>query len=173
MADLIFLTGMMGAGKTTMGRQVAEILHYPFVDLDVCIENQEGMQVKEIFSEQGETYFREVEAKVLRDLPRQYKQAVVATGGGAPCFHDNMAFMKDSGFSVYLDVPVAELVGRLQASDLQERPLLAGKNQDELTEHLENILLKRKIIYQQAHLIFDGKRGKAKELAALSTHFLP
>jgi shikimate kinase len=171
MVNLIFLTGMMGAGKTTLGRQLSDYLLYPFVDLDVYIESWEGKQVRNIFSEQGETYFRQVEAKALRDLPNRYAQAVVATGGGAPCFHDNMAFMKTAGFTVYLDVPVGELVRRLQASDLQERPLLAGKSQDELTDYLEAILHRRKAIYQQAHLIFDGVRGQAEELGEAARNF--
>lgn len=164
MAQLIYLTGMMGAGKTTLGKELAFCFSYPFVDLDVYIEKQSGKHVREIFAEEGETYFREVEARALRQLPQAFPRAIVATGGGAPCFHDNMTFMKVSGFTVFLDVPVLELVRRLQASDLQERPLLAGKNQDDLTRHLEAILLRRRSVYRQAHLIFDGVNGQLEEI---------
>lgn len=172
MAKLIYLTGMMGAGKSTFGRKLASWFSYPFVDLDVYIERLAGKHVREIFAEEGETYFREVEARALRDLPHAFSQAIVATGGGAPCFHNNMTFMKASGFTVFLDVPVAELVRRLQTSDLQERPLLAGKSQEELMEHLENILLRRKGVYQQAHLLFDGVRGQVDALGQAARNFL-
>lgn len=165
MEKIIYLTGMMGAGKTTLGRKLATLLSYSFVDLDVYVENREGRPVRELFAREGEPYFREAEARALRDLPQAFAEAVVATGGGAPCFHDNMSFMKASGYTVFLDVPVEELVRRLQASDLRERPLLAGKSHEELTQHLAAILLLRQAVYQQAHLVFDGVRGKAEELA--------
>jgi shikimate kinase len=172
MAQLVYLIGMMGAGKTTLGKELASLISYPFVDLDVYIEKQANKQVREIFAEEGETHFRRMEACALRDIPQAFPRAVVATGGGAPCFHDNITFMKSTGFTVFLDVPVAALVRRLQSSDLRERPLLSGKSQHELTSHLEGILLRRQDTYLQAHHVFDGVEGQVEELGQAARLFL-
>jgi shikimate kinase len=101
----IYLTGMPGCGKSKVGRILAERLHLPFVDLDVVIAGAEGMEINRIFAERGEPWFRELEARWLRESSA-VPAFVMATGGGAPCFYGNMEYMNGAGISVFLDVPL-------------------------------------------------------------------
>jgi len=147
---LLFLLGMMGSGKTTLGQQLARQLGYTFVDLDTYIEERTEKSIAELFEQQGQERFRELEREALETVVQEYRQAVVATGGGAPCFFDNMAFINQHGKSVFLDVPVEELAQRLLKSDLQVRPLLAGKTDTELKSFLSKTLAARRLFYDQA-----------------------
>lgn len=147
---LIFLIGMMGSGKTTLGRQLAARLGYTFVDLDAYIEQRESRSVAQLFEQQGQERFRVLEREALEAAVQQHRQAVVATGGGAACFLNNMAFMNQNGKSFFLDVPAAELAQRLLQSDLRERPLLAGKTAEELNLFLTKTLADRRRFYEQA-----------------------
>ncbi len=141
---------MMGSGKTTLGRQLAGRLDYTFVDLDALIEARQGQSIATLFEQQGQERFRELEREALAAVVQEHTQVVVSTGGGAPCFFDNMAFINRCGKSIFLDVPVAELVRRLQQSNLQARPLLAGKTPEELSTFLSETLAKRRRFYEQA-----------------------
>ncbi len=116
----IFLTGFMGAGKSTVGRLLAARLGCGFVDLDRRIEERCGLDVPVIFRRHGEAYFRRLEHEALASLPPE--QAVVATGGGVPTVAANLALMRERGVSVWLDPPVETLLGRLGAP-AGERPL--------------------------------------------------
>ncbi|MDB5261746.1 MAG: hypothetical protein JWQ14_1027, partial [Adhaeribacter sp.] len=128
MSRPIFLVGMPGAGKSTVGRKLAVALARPFFDLDEYLEEKEEMPIREIFLNRGEAYFREVEAQALRELTRQAAGSIVATGGGAPCFHDNLDFMTQHGTTIYLKAPVEVLVERLTGHGRETRPLVADKN---------------------------------------------
>lgn len=150
---LIFLLGMMGSGKTTLGNELAEKLGYTFLDLDAVIEQKENRTIAEIFATEGQERFRELEHEALQSIISNYMQAIVATGGGAPCFFDNMALMNASGETIFLDVPTEFLVQRLSASDLSMRPLLAGKTQSELISFLGKTLAERRQFYVQAKYI--------------------
>ncbi|NEM96087.1 shikimate kinase [Pontibacter burrus] len=151
---LIFLIGMMGSGKTTLGKELAAELNYSFVDLDAFIEEKEGRTIAEIFAQQGQQGFRELEHKALQTIVANYSQAVVATGGGAPCFFNNIQLMNQAGETIFLDVPIKMLVQRLSQSDLSTRPLLAGKTQSELISFLGKTLADRRQFYVQAkHLV--------------------
>lgn len=151
---LIFLLGMMGSGKTTLGKELAEKLNYSFVDLDAFIEEKEGKTIAEIFAQQGQQGFRKLEHQALQTIVTNYKQAVVATGGGAPCFFNNIQLMNQAGETIFLDVPIKMLAQRLSQSDLSTRPLLAGKTQSELISFLGKTLADRRQFYVQAkHLV--------------------
>ena len=151
---LIFLLGMMGSGKTTLGRELAEKLGYTFLDLDAVIEQKEGKTIAEIFAAEGQEWFRELEREALQSIISNYKQAIVATGGGTPCFFNNITLMNAAGETIFLDVPTEFLAERLSQSDLTARPLLAGKTQSELISFLGKTLADRRQFYVQAkHLV--------------------
>src|SRR5258708_25113313 len=99
----IFIIGLPGSGKTTLGKQVAEKLNLPFIDLDLEIEKLEGKTVQEIFAKRKENYFRELESRTLKNFCSGKSDFVMATGGGAPGFFDNMDVMNNSGKTVFLD----------------------------------------------------------------------
>src|SRR5690242_535239 len=96
----IFLIGLMGSGKSFLGKKISESMNLPFIDLDTEIEKQEKLSIAEIFSAKSEDYFRTVETSLLRSNSAK-KEFVMATGGGAPCFHGNMDYIKQTGISVY------------------------------------------------------------------------
>ena len=149
----IFLIGYMGAGKTTIGKQIAKRLGWPFVDMDLFIENRYHKAVPDIFAEKGEEGFRKIEQAILQEVA-QFENTVISTGGGTPCFFDNMDLMNRTGITVYLKVPVSELVRRL-ITGKQERPLIKDKNREELTRFITENLEKREVWYNRAGIIFS------------------
>ncbi|MEM9525660.1 MAG: shikimate kinase [Bacteroidota bacterium] len=144
----IFLTGFMGAGKSYTGRRLATLLDVAFIDLDERIEDNAGKTINAIFSEQGEVAFRELEAEILRSLQAEIP-GVVATGGGAPCYHDNMDWMNANGTTVFLDPPISILVQRLEAGRAH-RPLL--QTADELAAFVQKKLESRRADYEKAKI---------------------
>lgn len=163
----IFLIGLIGSGKTTLGKKLAEALKVPFIDLDEYIVRKELKSVSEIFADKGEGYFREKEAKYLREICN-LKDGVIATGGGAACFHDNMTVMNVSGITIFLDVPLETLTDRLwHQPQREQRPMIAGKTKDELGKFLEELYAKRISFYKEAKLIFKGNDISADQILYL------
>lgn len=113
---------MPGSGKSTLGKQLAESLQLPFVDLDAEIEKKESRSIKNIFSENGEVFFRLTESQTLRAWADSEKSFVMATGGGAPCFHQGIDTINATGTSIFLDVSIDELINRVGVDT--SRPLL-------------------------------------------------
>ena len=150
----IFLTGYMGAGKTTLGKALARELHIPFIDLDWYIEERFHKTVGELFSERGEASFRELEKNMLHEVG-EFEDVVISTGGGAPCFFDNMEYMNDCGDTVFLDVEPAVLFRRLRVAK-QQRPLLANKSDEELMDFICEALQKRHPFYSKAKHLFKA-----------------
>ena len=148
----IFLIGYMGAGKTTIGKQMAQRLGWQFVDMDLFIENRYHKEISNIFAEKGEVFFREIERSVLKEVS-QFENTVIATGGGTPCFFDNMERMNRTGITVYLKMQVSELVRRLFTCK-QERPLIKDKSMEELAQFVTDSLSKREVWYNRAAIIF-------------------
>jgi len=162
---IYFLTGFMGAGKSSTGKELAALVEYPFVDLDKEIEHACGKAVQDIFEGEGESFFREKEAQILRTIPDQYTNAIVACGGGTPCFHDNMEWMNAQGETWYLKISVAELLRRLSPEQLSERPLIKGARPEELRRILEDLLLKREKFYMKAYRVISEENTHARFLA--------
>lgn len=161
---------MPGAGKTTLGRALAAQLNRKFVDLDAAIEAKAGLTIPQLFEEKGETYFRELEAETLKTVSFSAEKLVVATGGGTPCFHQNMAFMNAHGLTVYLKVSPEVLAERLWQTELAKRPLLKNKSKPLIVNYLQETLQKRVTFYKQAGIIFESRckpASIADETAAL------
>lgn len=143
----------MGAGKTTVGKHLAQRLNLQFVDLDLFIENRYRKRIGELFAEKGENSFREMERKTLLEVS-QFEDVIISTGGGTPCFFDNMSIMNELGETVYLKWSVEDLITRLTVYKCN-RPLLKGKNKEEMKRFVVESLAKREPFYNRAAIIFD------------------
>ncbi len=152
----IYLIGLPGSGKTTLGRQLAQQANLSFVDLDAAIERDQQKTIASIFEKLGEEHFRNVEARMLREVAQQADPLVVATGGGAPCFGDNLAMMQATGTTVFLDVPALEIAKRMDQGHTHARPLLATIDQYSLKDHIEFLRSQRLPFYRQAHHTLKG-----------------
>lgn len=161
----IFLIGLPSSGKSSLGRKLADSLGYRFVDLDKSIEADQEMSVSKIFSEKGEDHFRSIETILLQAIAPNIK-LLVATGGGTPCFFDNMAFIKNNGVSIFLDVHPRILAERIREHNVHDRPLLAEIKS--LEEELEKKHKERLPYYQQADLIIDGETDVETLLKSIS-----
>ncbi|XP_021274526.1 shikimate kinase 1, chloroplastic [Herrania umbratica] len=135
----VYLVGLMGSGKTTVGKILSHVLSYSFVDSDALIEQEvNGMSVAEIFKLHGESFFRKKESEVLRGLSSK-KQLVVSTGGGAVVRDQNWDYMQKKGISVWLDVPLEALAQRIAAVGTHSRPLLHHEPGDPYTKALKRL----------------------------------
>lgn len=151
----IFLIGYMGAGKTTVGKDLAKRLGLSFIDLDCYIEGRYLKTVGQIFAEKGEEAFRDIERRMLHEVS-MFEDVLISTGGGAPCFFDNMEFMNEAGTTVYLKVSVEELAKRLETCKTT-RPVLKGRSGDELRTFIGESLEKRTPHYTKASIVFDAE----------------
>jgi shikimate kinase len=168
--DKIYLIGFMGSGKSTIGRKIARTLNYEFYDLDSYIESYCGQSINSLFNEKGEAYFRSIESQCLRHF-NDKKFIVLSTGGGSPCFNDNMQLMLEHGCCVYIKMPEGALYQRLHKA-IPKRPLLAGKSDDELREFIHDTLTYRETFYEQSHIIMDGINLSSPSLMGVLKHKL-
>lgn len=152
----IFLIGYMGAGKTTVGKQLASRMGLAFVDLDSYIEARHHKTVRELFAEQGEQAFREIEQKMLHEVAA-FEDVLISTGGGTPCFFDNIEFMNRAGETVYLKVSAEELTKRLETCK-QTRPVLQNRSGEALFLFIDENIRRRELFYKQASVIFDAEK---------------
>lgn len=150
---LYFLVGFMGSGKSYMGRRLAKQLDIPWVDMDKEIERAERRTINEIFEKDGEDYFRKLERDYLLQLdPNQ--NLIIATGGGAPCFYDNMKVMNEKGKTLYLNRKKEVVIAQLMKG-LHRRPLLKGKSQDQVMEYYDTVMEERRPYYEQATILVE------------------
>lgn len=159
----IFLIGFMGSGKSTIGRKLALFLQYRFIDLDKLIEDKAGMSIADYFRQHGEDNFREFERDVLQQTVFP-ENVVIATGGGAPCYFNNMDWMSEEGKVIYLHMEPKALAHRLKNSKT-ERPLIQNLNQEELVDFITEKLAGREAFYRKAHYLVSALDLTAEKLA--------
>ena len=157
----IYLIGYMGVGKTTVGKKLAKLLDIGFIDLDKFIESKYYKTVPELFTERGESEFRLIEQKTLKEVS-EIENVVISTGGGTPCFFDNVELMNQTGITVYIQAEPEELAARLRTSKTV-RPIVSGKAKEELYSFISNHLSERERFYTQAQIIYKTNHLVTKE----------
>jgi shikimate kinase len=152
----IFLLGFMGAGKTHWGRQLSAKMGIPFFDLDEQVVNAEGHTIAEIFELNGEECFREKEKEILHIITESHSSFVMATGGGTPCYFNNVEYMNQSGTTVWIHTPAQILFNRL-LKEKDHRPLLKNLSTDQLMGFITKKYGDRTIYYEQASIIIEDE----------------
>ncbi len=153
----IYLVGYMGAGKTTAGRLLAQKLGWHFVDLDEAFKEIHGYSTADYIRRFGLEDFRLKEKYVVEDIADQspYEKVIYATGGGYPCWEDNMDCLRELGTSIYIRWRPEHLAKRLSLTDLSERPVLQGRTEEELLAFIAPQLEAREPFYSRAHHVLD------------------
>lgn len=141
----------MGAGKSTLGKKLAQLLHHAFADLDKTIEQGEGKSITNLFQDHGEDHFRQLESLYLNQLLTSPGPLVVALGGGTVCFNQWHEKLTRAGILIYLEMPASALVRRLRQKK-QERPLIKEKTEQELLVYIQQTLTQREPFYKAAQL---------------------
>jgi shikimate kinase len=151
---VIFLIGYMGAGKSSVGKKLAQSLHYRFVDLDELIKKKTKKSIPEIFELEGEAVFRIAEQQALHSL-RDETKIIVATGGGCPAFENNMEWMNAHGKTIYLNCSLGVLFHRI-APQKKQRPLIAHMDDVDIMDFMVTTLKERSGQYEKANFVVDG-----------------
>ena len=158
----IFLIGFMGCGKSTIGKKLAEALSCKFIDLDKYIEGKTGESIQQIFKEKEEKYFRVLETESLMEICKS-DNLVIATGGGTPCFFDNMQRILDKGICIYLKMEANNLAKRL-SKERSKRPLIKNLTKKYLVNFIRKKLVEREVFYNKANhnscVLFDFSKGE-------------
>ena len=149
----VFLLGFMGCGKSYWGKLWAEKAGLEFYDIDDMVEKEKGKSAAEIFAQDGEEYFRELETNILRTFADK-NNMIVACGGGTPCYNDNVSWMNENGISVYLRSSPENIFKRLTA-ETTTRPLIKNLQGEELLFYITEKNKERDFFYQQAKVILD------------------
>jgi shikimate kinase len=161
-AEKVFLIGLMGSGKSYWSKKISKWIKSTGYDLDALIEMNEEKTIAEIFAEDGEESFRKTETKLLKWF-KEKKKYVLATGGGTPCFNENMQWMKKEGIVIWLDESMEVLVERL-IKEKEHRPLIAKLNEKQIVTFLEEQLTNRFSFYQQANYRVSSVKITESEL---------
>lgn len=169
---IIFLIGMPGSGKSSVGKELAKLTGYNLLDLDAFIVQKEKISIPQIFKTKGEDYFRKAESSALKEIIEKSKDTIIAVGGGTPCFNDNMKLMQEGGKTIYLTAKIETIANRIE-NDTNERPLFHKLNGRKLKEKITSMLAHREKFYKKAPFIFDteGRSAEtcAKEIKGLLT----
>ncbi len=160
----------MGSGKTTIAKKLARSLQFEFLDMDEVFEEKYHIRVADFFEKYDEQAFREIESKLIKETEEK-KNVVISTGGGVACFHENLAWMKKAGITVYLQMSVAALANRLSNAK-RVRPLIKNLSNEELNDFIAKQLAWRDKFYKQAQIIINGENCDIETLA-MSIKFHP
>jgi shikimate kinase len=158
----IFIIGFMGSGKSTFGKKLAKALGLDFYDLDKMVEEKAKCSVSDIFKYLGEDTFRRMESDTLKSFSNK-TDFVLSTGGGTPCYFDNMDFILKNGICIYLDMDAKSIFDRLKKAK-KVRPSIAGLNEIQLMEFIDETLKRRQDIYIRAHHKISGINIEVKDV---------
>jgi shikimate kinase len=163
----IYLVGFMGSGKSTIGKRLANNLKFSFIDLDKYIEDHTMKTIPEIFEQKGEAEFRKLENKYLKEVS-EIENVIISTGGGVPCFADNMTIMKQQGKIIYLQLDNISLANRLNNSKLKNsRPLIKNIPESELVNFISIKISEREPFYNQADITINTLNFNIDQLVQL------
>ncbi len=173
---IFYLVGLMGSGKTYLGRSLAKKNDFLFIDLDKAIEEQEQLTINEIFEIKGQQFFRDIETETLQQIRKKktkdlQKPIIIATGGGTACFNNNMVLMNNSGITIWLNENIEKIEHRV-FSNKQKRPLLNTIADKDLLEYLDALLQSRKIFYAQSKYCFSGNEIAEKNLQIIINKYV-
>ncbi len=160
--DRIYIIGYMCSGKSSISRKLAARLGYESFDTDDLFEERYHICVQDFFEKYGEDYFRKFESEILKKTGEMHK-VVVSTGGGTPCFFDNMQWMKENGTTIFVRVSPTTSFHRIMNAK-RKRPLVYGKTEEELRQYVENHYNSRLPIYEQANFIVKGEDFDIEEV---------
>lgn len=160
----IYLIGYMASGKSNLGQLLATEIGYAFVDLDYLFEKRYRISVLDFFEKYDEASFRRIEQELLHETLGM-ENTVISTGGGTPCFFDNMDFIRTSGVSIYLHWEIEPLLNRLRTVRIK-RPLLKDVSADDLHLKVETHLHEREVFYKRADLVFEAGSDPLEKLLA-------
>jgi len=159
----IFIIGYMGAGKSTVGKKLANKLDVTFVDLDDAFEAKYRYSIPSFFDHFGEEKYREFENECLKEIITDHEKAVISTGGGTACFNDNISLMNDEGTTVYIKMHPKSLAERLNRAR-RLRPVVRDIQNDDMQKFVEEQLLERSPYYEQAMITIKGESIDIEEL---------
>ena len=158
----IFIIGFMFSGKSTIGKKLAQSMNMEFIDTDKYFENKYNITINDFFKKYGEELFRDFEHKILLEVIKK-DNCVISTGGGLPCFNNNIEIINQNGLSVYINMALSSIIHR-QALSKKKRPLLDNLSQEDMQERMATLLKRREIIYEKADIIIKGENIDIKEL---------
>lgn len=161
----VFLTGYMGSGKTVIGKRLANKLGLTFFDLDAYFEQKFRTSISLFFERFGEDSFRKFEHEILKEIIEKHSEFVLSSGGGTPCYYNNIEIMNQNGLTIYLKLPAAILASRLSNSPFRyRRPKLKGLDKKSLKETVTAHLAEREGFYNQSHIIIDAFNLELKDI---------
>jgi shikimate kinase len=166
----VYLVGLPGVGKTTTGLAISKMLNLPFIDTDQWLEVRNLMKIEEIFEIKGERYFREKEKEFLEGWTGI--SWIIATGGGMPCFDNNIEMMKKNGIVIYLKNSLSSIVANLDEKAIKKRPMLIGKNAENIEKHYGQLLLEREPFYLKSDLIIEASHDFKKIIGLIKQKLL-
>ena len=161
----VYLIGYMGSGKTRLGMELSVKTGYPFIDTDELFVEKYRISIVDFFEKYNEVTFRKLERDLLLETIK-YPDAIISTGGGTPCFHDNMDFIRKNGISIYLKMRIQSLVNRLVVVK-KKRPLLKDKSLKEMESYIRGQIAEREIFYNQADFTVDAEKTDVMDVLNL------